>query len=129
MNLRGSVPSGLALLVLPWFATARTGPAADSPAAKDGSTTFKACAACHAPDQPGVNGPELRGVVGRRAGSVPGYRYSRALRNAGWNWTPEKLDEFLADPQAVLPGNAMPYPGLPDPDQRLNLINYLSSLK
>lgn len=96
-----------------------------------GLTVFNQCAVCHgdrATDTPNP-GPDLRGVVGRPAGSVPGYRYSRALRNARRVWTEAALDAFIADPQANLPGNTMPYPGLPDESERRDLLAYLKTLK
>jgi cytochrome c len=84
----------------------------------NGAKIFTACAACHATATPDHQGPALRGVVGRPAGTLPGFRYSRALKNARRVWSEATLDAYLADPQAALPGNAMPYPGLPDPAPR-----------
>jgi cytochrome c len=97
--------------------------------ASKGGQVFEACAACHAPDQPARTGPDLRGVYGRKAASVPGFRYSRAMKTANIVWNDEKLNEFLADPQNAVPGNAMPYPGLPDEDQRRDVIAYLKTLE
>ena len=68
-------------------------------------------------------------MVGRPAGTLAGFRYSRALRNARFVWNDSTLDSYLADPQVALPGNAMPYPGLPDAGQRRDLIAYLKTLK
>lgn len=95
-----------------------------------GRVIFNQCAACHTPDPADVPnpGPDLRGVIGRPAGSVPGYRYSRALRNARRTWTETTIDPFLADPQAAVPGNTMPFPGIPDASQRRDLIAYLKTL-
>ena len=95
----------------------------------NGAKIFAACAVCHATEAPDHKGPALRGVVGRPAGTLPGFRYSRALKNARRDWSEAALDAYLADPQAALPGNAMPYPGLPDPAQRRDLIAYLKTLK
>jgi cytochrome c len=67
--------------------------------------------------------------VGRKAGSVSGFRYSRALKSAGIVWNDATLDAFLAEPQTAFPGNAMPFPGMPDAAQRLALIAYLKTLK
>lgn len=99
------------------------------PDVDNGRKVFAACAACHAADQPAKIGPDLGGVFGRKAGSVPGFRYSRALKNAKLVWDEATLDAFLADPQAALPGNTMPYPGLPDATQRFDLIAFLKALK
>jgi cytochrome c len=101
--------------------------AADS--AASGKLLFNnSCRTCHSIDS-GDNrlGPHLAGIVGRRAGSAEGYRYSSALKSAEFSWTPEKLDAFLADPDAVVPGNNMkPFTGIPDADERRTLIAYLS---
>jgi cytochrome c len=96
-----------------------------------GREIFNQCLACHAPDPADVPnpGPDLRGVIGRPAGSVPGYRYSRALRSARRIWTETSLDAFLADPQAAVPGNTMPFPGISEEAQRRDLIAYLKSLQ
>jgi cytochrome c len=94
-----------------------------------GQQVFAACAACHATEQPVKSGPDLRGIDGRKAGSSPGFRYSRAMKNSKIVWNEATLDEFLAEPQARVPGNVMPYPGLPDESQRRDLIAYLKTLK
>ena len=106
--------------------------AAEKPAdAQSGLVVFNQCVVCHserAADVPNP-GPDLRGIVGRAAGSVPGYRYSRALRNARRSWTDFTLDAFIADPQAAVPGNTMPFHGIADETQRRDLIAYLKTLK
>jgi cytochrome c len=96
-----------------------------------GRAVFAVCAACHREATAGVPnpGPDLRGVFGRAAGSVPGYRYSRALRNAKRIWDETTLGNFIADPQAAVPGNTMPFPGLPDDAQRRDLVAFLKTLK
>lgn len=120
--------------LLAGFAVAGTAFAAPTSAASArdvavGEKVFAVCAACHAPDLPTKTGPDLRGVVGRKSGSVPGFRYSRALKTAGVVWNDATLDAFLAEPQAAFPGSAMPFPGMPDAEQRLALIAYLKTLK
>ena len=99
------------------------------PDAARGQKIFEVCAACHAPEEPAKTGPDLKGVVGRKAGTVPGFRYSRALKSAAIVWDDATLDAFLGDPQALLPGNTMPYPGIPDATQRHDLLAYLRTLK
>lgn len=94
-----------------------------------GRQVFAACAACHATEQQVKTGPDLRGINGRKAGSSPGFRYSRAMKNSKIVWSDATLDEFLAEPQTRVPGNAMPYPGLPDESQRRDVIAYLKTLK
>jgi len=106
--------------------------AAEKPgAAERGLVVFNQCAVCHgeqAADVPNP-GPDLRGIVGRPPGRVSGYRYSRALRNTRSAWTDVTLDAFIADPQAAVPGNTMPFPGIADETERRDLIAYLKTLK
>lgn len=84
------------------------------------------CSACHDPDYNGA-GPAHRGVVGRQAGTVPGFAYSPALKAAGFVWTPERLDRWLADPEAVRPGQRMGV-SVADAAERADLIAYLRTL-
>jgi len=102
-----------------------------SPALADdsGEAVFNAyCRACHSLSE-GVNrvGPHLAGVVGRQAGSVPGYAYSEANRNSGITWTEDKLDAYLENPQAVVPGTKMTFNGIRDAARRAALIAYLKT--
>jgi len=102
--------------------------AAAAPDAAAGGKLFaERCAACHAPDH-AVIGPALAGVVGRRAGTVEGYAYSPALRNAGFTWDAARLDRWLADPQAVVPGTTMPA-NVPEAAGRGDIVAYLRSLR
>lgn len=99
--------------------------------AKQGETIFKRqCAACHTVE-PGKNrvGPSLAGVVGRKAGTVEGFRYSDAMKNSNLVWTEETLQKYLADPKAFLPGNKMAFAGLKKDADREAVINYLESVK
>ena len=99
--------------------------------AERGRVVFNQCVVCHSTNPQDVPnpGPDLHGVVGRPAGSVPGFRYSRALRNARRSWKETTLDAFIADPQAAVPGNNMPFPGIVEETQRRDLIAYLKILK
>ena len=118
------------LLALPLFLAVPRGlPGAEVAEPVRGQRIFSACAACHTPGDPTKTGPDLRGVVGRRAGTLAGFRFSRALRTARLTWNDSTLDSYLAEPQAAIPGNTMPYPGLPDAGERLDLIAYLKTLK
>lgn len=96
---------------------------------EQGQRIYDTCIACHAALPSGPTGPNLRGVFGRKAGEVPGFPYSRALKNSKIVWNATTLDAFLADPQAAVPGNLMPFPGLPDDQARLDLIAFLKTLK
>ncbi len=88
------------------------------------------CAICHS-DKPGQNkiGPSLFGVVGRHTGSEPGYSYSVANKNANLVWTPDVLNNYLDNPQKVVPGTKMPYGGLKNATKRSDLIAFLETLK
>jgi cytochrome c len=97
-----------------------------------GEGVFKrVCATCHNPTVEGPRklGPTLHGLVGRKSGSVEGFRYSKANSEAGIVWTPEKLDPYLKNPREVVPGTTMAYAGLRNDDERANLIAYLATLK
>ena len=94
---------------------------------KRGEALFaERCAACHALDT-NKTGPLLGGVLGRTAGTVSGYNYSPALRQAGLRWSADALDRWLADPRKVVPGVRMPVRVL-DPATRRDIITYLEAL-
>ena len=93
---------------------------------KRGEKVFEACRACHAADgEANEVGPGLRGVFGRHVGERDDFRYSPALKRSGITWTAQTLDIFIADPQKMVPGNRMPYDGLPDARARADLIIYM----
>jgi cytochrome c len=93
-----------------------------------GEKKFQDCAACHRLDA-GVNniGPSLHGIFTRKAGELPDFRYSPAIKRSGIGWTPETLDKFITDPQAMVPANRMPYAGMASADDRADLIAYLQN--
>ena len=87
-----------------------------------------ACRTCHIVRE-GDNrlGPNLHKVVGRKAGSLPDYAFSSAMKEAGFVWDEEKLDQFIANPDQVVPGNSMkPYGGLSSSDDRKKIIAFLA---
>jgi cytochrome c len=92
------------------------------------SSLFNQCEVCHSVDGINGTGPTLKGVVGRQSGTVPGFRYSRAMKSAGITWDDKSLDRYLADPQELVPGNVMPFSGIADSAQRAALIAYLKTL-
>jgi len=96
--------------------------------ATKGEAVFGQCRSCHV-TQEGQNrtGPSLHGIVGRQAGTVANYTYSPANKNSGITWTPEKLFQYLEEPQRVIPGTKMIFPGIADPQQRANLIAWLAT--
>jgi cytochrome c len=96
------------------------------PSAERGAELWAKCRACHTVEKGGRNivGPNLHGVFGRRAGVLPNYNYSPAMRNAGLVWNDETLDKYLAATVDYLPGTKM-YGGLAIKQDRLDLIAWL----
>ena len=98
--------------------------AAGDPAA--GQKVFRKCQACHSLDA-GKNmiGPSMAGIIGRKAGTQPGFLYSPAMKGADISWTPQTLAAYLTDPQKTIPGNRMPFPGLKSEHDRDDVIAFL----
>jgi cytochrome c len=117
----GTLPRSAWFLALIFFASLA--------AAQDiehGRTLFEQCAACHALDgEKNEPGPHLKNLFGRKVAAVEEFMYSPPMRRKTFEWTPEKLDAFLADPQAIVPGNKMPFAGMPDAQDRKDLIAFL----
>ncbi len=92
-----------------------------------GETVFAKCKVCHAigPGATNKTGPELNGVVGRAAGSVPGYNYSQANKTSGIVWSEAELTRYLHDPRGVVPGTRMTFAGLKKDADVANVIAYL----
>ena len=99
-------------------------PAIAAPSAARGEAIYARCAACHALERNRV-GPRHCGLFGRRAGSVPNFDYSPAMKNAHIVWNAQTLDRFLAGPLKMVPGTSMTYDGVPDVAERADLIAYL----
>ena len=96
-------------------------------ATPDGAALFKQqCGACHSldPNAPARQGPNLAGVYGRKAGSVPGFNYSPGFAKADFNWDEQHLDPYLTNPQSVISGAIMPYRQSKAP-VRAAIISYL----
>jgi cytochrome c len=124
--------SGLAMRAIAWIPAMLVGAAGISHAGGDparGEKLYEDCVACHSIERSvhGI-GPTLYGILGRKAGEMAGYRYSRALRDSGITWTAETLDTFIAEPQASVPANRMHYAGMPDAADRTDLIAYLQKV-
>ena len=87
----------------------------------------QACIACHSLEpEKHMTGPSLSGLLGRKAGSLPSFpRYSAALKSADVEWTDDTLNAWIADPQALIPGNNMVFPGIDDGAVRADLIEFL----
>lgn len=95
--------------------------------AKRGETIYERCGACHSVDRDRT-GPRHAGLFGRRAGSVPGFRYSPAMRKAGAAgliWDEATLDKFLRAPTKFVPGTGMGYAGIQNDQERADLIAFL----
>ncbi|NML94067.1 c-type cytochrome [Novosphingobium olei] len=114
------IMAGAALVV-----TAASAQAAGDPA--KGKTVYARCAACHDLNTGATRlGPSMKGIIGRKAGSVAGYAYSPAMKGKGVTWNAQTLDAYLAAPAKYVPGNKMPFAGIPNPQDRADLIAYLA---
>ena len=121
-------PIRAGVLLVKALVTSSTALAAGDPAA--GQTVFAAhCAACHStkPDDNKI-GPSLAGIVGSKSGTVPGFNFSPAMKNADITWDDAELDKFLANPAGDVHGTKM-FVNLPSESDRQNVIAYLETLK
>ena len=118
--LRLVVAAG-ALLALPTLALAQD--------AEAGKKVFAKCAPCHSIGPGATNkvGPNLNGVIGRKAGTEEGFAYSDAMKAAGWTWDEATFKEYITDPKKKVPGNKMLFPGVKDELERDDLFAYLNS--
>ena len=97
-----------------------------------GKSVFAAqCAMCHTVTKggPTIMGPNLYGIVGRKAGSLANYAYSKGMKTAGFSWTDDKLRAYLPAPANLVPGTKMAFAGVKNPAQLDNLVTYLETLK
>ena len=97
--------------------------------AKKGEKVYSKCKACHTIKKGGKNkvGPNLYGVVGRKAAKMKGYRYSKAMKNSDITWDEATLDKFLKKPKKLIKKTKMAYRGLKKDSQRADLIAYLKA--
>ena len=100
--------------------------------AEAGQRVFNQCRACHSINEGGRNGvgPNLHGILGRKAGSSEGFRYSASLREkaeGGLTWNEDTLRAYIANPKAVIPAGSMSYPGLRNEQQLNDLLAYLKA--
>jgi len=93
----------------------------------NGQSKFALCQTCHTlvKDGPNMTGPNLYGIFGRKAGTVPKFSYSDDMKAAGWTWDAAKVDSWITDPKAMLPKTKMTFPGFKDPKDRTDVIAYL----
>ncbi len=102
--------------------------------ADKGKKVYRKCAVCHAigPGAKNKVGPSLNGILGRKAGTVEGFKYSEANKEAGangWVWTEEVLLKYLENPRKAMPGNRMAFAGLKLEQDRLDLVAYIKTFK
>ena len=94
--------------------------------AQRGTQVFAQCKLCHSLEA-GKNmvGPSLHGLIGRKAGSAPGFAYSPAMKNSNVTWNNDTLSKYLSDPKAFIPGDKMAFTGIKDPSKLGDLLAYL----
>ncbi len=119
--MRAAFAAAFAAALALWATAHAAAPGADT---RHGEQVYARCLACHALAYDRV-GPHHCGLVGRSAGTVPGFDYSAAMKSSKLTWNASTLDRFLADPTSVVPGTRMTYAGVPDARERRDLIAYL----
>jgi nitrite reductase (NO-forming) len=109
-------------------AASSAAPAAVSGDVAAGKLVFRKCQACHSLE-PGKNGlgPSLAGIVGKKSGTAPSFNYSAAMKGSNLTWDIATLDTYLSDPQKLVPGNKMPFPGLKTENERQAVLAYLAA--
>ncbi|MEO0033097.1 MAG: hypothetical protein RIS94_2855 [Pseudomonadota bacterium] len=123
MKFAGLMISAAALAAIGAVATTAS---AAGPDAAHGKTVFARCAACHDLNTgKTLLGPSLKGIVGRKSGSMPNFAYSPAMKSKAVTWNPATLDGFLTAPMKYVPGTRMPFAGIPSAQDRADLIAYL----
>ena len=95
--------------------------------AAEGEKVFAVCRACHqiGPTAKNAVGPAQNGLIGRAAGTYPGYAYSPAMKNSGLTWDEATFRDYIHDPKAKVPGTKMVFPGLKDEQKITDLIAFL----
>lgn len=107
------------------------GQAAAAGDAKNGEFLFRRCASCHAvgPYASAGFGPQLQGVIGRKAASTTDFKYSEAMKKSGLVWDEKNLAAFMRAPHDVVPGTSMRFWGVKDEQQIADLLSYMRTLK
>jgi cytochrome c len=96
----------------------------------NGQAKFAICKTCHTPNQGGGNmtGPNLWGVFGRKSGTSPGFAYSDGMKSLGVVWDADKINQWISNPRAMVPGTKMTYIGLENPKDRIDVVAYLKTV-
>jgi cytochrome c len=102
-------------------------PAYQSADLANGEAKFAVCRSCHTLPEGGADmtGPNLWGIFGRKAGTKPGFTYSDDMKSAGWTWDADRMDKWITNPRATLAGTKMTYIGMPDANDRRDVIAYV----
>jgi cytochrome c len=124
----GAAPAYFTIIALGVIAAILRANAARAADVEHGKVVFQTCAACHS-DKPDTIGPSLRGVYGRKSGSLDNFRYSNAMLRANLVWDETNLRAYLKDPQAKVKGNRMPFAGLSDPKGVDDVIAFLKQYR
>ena len=118
----------LCLVAVAAWAGSAAGALAAGDAAEGEKVFSQKCAVCHKIGEGAKNfvGPELNGIIGRKAGSLPDFNYSDANKSSGITWDEATLNEYLTNPKAKVPGTKMIFAGLPKESDRENVVAYMS---
>jgi cytochrome c len=118
------MPLAVLCLLLMLFSSDNGAAAANATA---GQAVFNRCKVCHTIEAGGRNvvGPNLHGIFGRTAGSVPNFTYSPAMKESGVVWNDDTMAKYLRDPKQFIPGDRMAFPGIKDEEQLADLLAYL----
>ena len=117
----------LARLAAVFLVLAAAAPAAAEGDAARGKRVFNKCKACHLLEDTGKKkiGPHLAGIFGRKAGSIAGFRYSKAMKKADIVWDEKTIDAYIAAPRKFIKGNKMAFAGIRKAKDRADVIAYL----
>jgi len=122
MKLSGVLSGAVTLLPLVLIAQAQ-----NLGDAQRGAQVFNQCKICHSLETgKNILGPSLHGLFGRKAGSLPGYAFSPAMKNSDITWNNDTLSKYLADPRAFIPGDKMAFPGVKDLSKLTDLLAFLN---
>ena len=125
--MRGALLTVCGLIIGSFGVALAANPAAAADA-NHGKELYQACVACHS-EKPDAIGPSLKGVVGRKAAALEDFRYSAPMRRANLTWDDANLRAYIADPQATVKGNRMPFGGLRNAGDVDDVVAYLKTLQ